>query len=160
MKIDQALPELLDIIQKLKSTYKIRSFTLDGRLVGDIGEILAAEHFDITLHTKQESRHDAYTSNGRLVQIKATLKDKLTFSPFENLEDVTEYYLGLQIREDASFDVVYNGPSRIIAEALKAKKQVNYRLHSLPVKHLKDLNDTAPTHERIPVRALARSDAR
>ena len=42
--IQTALPELLRIVRELNQAYPIKKFTLDGRLVGDIGEILVQEH--------------------------------------------------------------------------------------------------------------------
>jgi ABC-type multidrug transport system fused ATPase/permease subunit len=50
-----------------------RHFTLDGRLVGDIGEMLAAQFLDLTLDETQRRGHDGFTnieSRRREVQIK------------------------------------------------------------------------------------------
>jgi hypothetical protein len=48
-------------------------FTLDGNLVGDIGEALAADIFGIRLvDTKSTEGIDGYAPDGRTVQVKAT----------------------------------------------------------------------------------------
>lgn len=48
-------------------------FTLDGNLVGDIGEALAAQLFGIRLvDTKSTEGIDGYAPDGRTVQVKAT----------------------------------------------------------------------------------------
>lgn len=48
-------------------------FTLDGNLVGDIGEALAAQLFGIRLvETKSTEGIDGYAPDGRTVQVKAT----------------------------------------------------------------------------------------
>jgi hypothetical protein len=48
-------------------------FTLDGNLVGDIGEAIAVELFGITLvQAKSTEGIDGYAPDGRTVQIKAT----------------------------------------------------------------------------------------
>ena len=47
-------------------------FTLDGRLVGDIAEALALEHFDLSLPAKRTKGVDALTTSGDSVQVKAS----------------------------------------------------------------------------------------
>ena len=49
------------------------SFTLDGNLIGDIGEALAAELFGVRLvETRSTEGIDGYARDGRTVQVKAT----------------------------------------------------------------------------------------
>lgn len=57
-----------------------------GRLVGDIGEVIAELEYDLTLHGVSQPTHDAITADNRNVQIKATFKDSLTF------RKVPDYY--------------------------------------------------------------------
>lgn len=47
-------------------------FTLDGRLVGDIAEAVALEHFELSLPAKRTKGVDALTASGDTVQIKAS----------------------------------------------------------------------------------------
>ena len=48
-------------------------FTLDGNLIGDIGEALAAELFGVRLvETRSTEGIDGYARDGRTVQVKAT----------------------------------------------------------------------------------------
>jgi hypothetical protein len=47
----QEIKQLLSITKTLKEKYN-RSFSLDGRLVGDIGEVLAAEKYCLELLAK------------------------------------------------------------------------------------------------------------
>jgi hypothetical protein len=42
----QEIKQLLEITQKLRTQYQ-RSFSLDGHLVDDIGEVLAAEKYGL-----------------------------------------------------------------------------------------------------------------
>lgn len=58
------------------------------RVVGDVGEVIADLEYAIILHDTSQPGYDATTSDGRNVQIKATLKDSLTF------KTVPDYYLG------------------------------------------------------------------
>lgn len=47
-------------------------FTLDGRLVGDIAEAMALEHYDLALPGKRTKGVDALTTSGETVQVKAS----------------------------------------------------------------------------------------
>src|ERR1700736_4354166 len=69
-----AMAERVDFLKKIAHAEGVhREFTLDGRFVGDIGELTAHRYFKIDLHLKQKTGHDAeYVEGGaRLnVQIK------------------------------------------------------------------------------------------
>ena len=75
--VKAALALIFKGIDQLKDAFPNRAFTIDGRLVGDIGEVLAALEYDIALHDKSRPDYDGVTSDGRRVQIKATFKDGL-----------------------------------------------------------------------------------
>ena len=66
-------------VKQLEKAFPNRAFTIDGRLVGDIGEVIAALEYDLVLHETSQPTHDADTADGRHVQIKATFKESLTF---------------------------------------------------------------------------------
>ena len=73
ISIPQAIERLLDVVALLQEAHPAKRFTLDGRLVGDIGEILAALAYDVNLLDGLAKHHDATTGDGRRVQIKATM---------------------------------------------------------------------------------------
>lgn len=89
--IRDALSKIFEGVEDLKEAFKEqgRKFTVDGRLVGDIGEVIAATYYDVELDDTQGAGHDGKTSNGRLVQVKATFKNSLAFRTEPN------YCLGL-----------------------------------------------------------------
>lgn len=68
-----------------------------------------ADAYDLQLYEDVKKRHDAECSDGRLVQIKATMKKKLTFSA----DHVPNYYLGVQVGTDGALIEVFNGPGAI-----------------------------------------------
>src|SRR5260370_8759806 len=78
-KIEEALAHIFRGIGMLQTEFTNRRFTIDGRLVGDIGEIIAATEFDVTLDEVGRAEHDGKTRYGRLVQVKATFQKELTF---------------------------------------------------------------------------------
>jgi hypothetical protein len=60
--VARGLKLILEGIGILQHSFSNRKFTIDARLVGDIGEIIAAAEFDIKLDERSQSRHDGVTS--------------------------------------------------------------------------------------------------
>ena len=150
--IPDAVRQLLAIVELLRQAYKTqkKQFTLDGRLVGDIGEVLAEEAYDIKLFEDLQKHHDATASDGRLVQIKATMQKNLTFP----VDHIPLYYIGIQIHSDGTFTEVFNGPGALAWEAVKNRKPTKTNLHSVSVSALTKLNAKVAPTDRIPKRAL------
>ncbi len=96
--IKDALALIFQGIAHLKERFPGREFTIDGRLVSDIGEVIAALVCDIVLYESIQPNHDGETSEGRKVQVKATFKDQLTF------KSVPDYYLGFKLFENGEFE--------------------------------------------------------
>lgn len=142
-KIAYALKLIFDGINSLKEAFPNKEFTIDGRLVGDIGEVLAALEYDIELFDVLVKGHDGKTSDGRLVQVKATFKNSLTFST------VPEYYLGLKLNRDGNHEVIYNGPGKLIYEKYKNRKGIGKDLLSFPNTDLQELSAKVPDKDRI-----------
>ncbi|MBL4575561.1 MAG: hypothetical protein JKY51_05615 [Opitutaceae bacterium] len=78
MEIHQAVKALLEIVDSLHTRYPQKPFTLDGRLVGDLGEILVEQDYEVKLFKRIEKHHDGVTPDGKKVQIKTTMKNSLT----------------------------------------------------------------------------------
>jgi hypothetical protein len=57
--IKDYVKELLGVVASMQRDYPKKKFTLDGRLVGDIGEILAEQIYDLELLEGQHPKHDA-----------------------------------------------------------------------------------------------------
>lgn len=146
--INEALALIFQGIARLQKAFPNRAFTIDGRLVGDVGEVIAALEYDIVLDEVQEPCHDAKMLNGRRIQIKATFKDSLTF------KTLPEYYLGFKLFPDGRHEEVFNGPGRVIMDRYKTRKGIGVQLLSFPIAELKRLSETVPPTERIPKRQL------
>lgn len=125
--------ELLAITKRLRTTYKKygKQFTLDGKLVGDIGEVLAAEKYGLDLLGENEPLHDAKEiATGRMVQIKSTFKG-YSYFPYDK---VPEYFLSLKLENDGTISELFNGPGEFIkkqyieARGLKPYKNSYYTL--------------------------------
>ena len=151
--IKKAIIELLEIVKRLKSIYPFKEFTLDGRLVGDLGEVLAEQVYDIKLYKRMSPHYDGVSSDGRKVQIKAMMKDALTFPA----DHVPDYYLGIRILETGKIEEIYNGPGSIIwNNILKERKKPKTNLHNIGIKRLKKLSTIINSGDRINKKALYR----
>lgn len=134
------------------------TFALDGRLVGDIGELIAAEAFHIDLLGTKSRNIDAETTSGpkRKVQIKATFKDDGLA-----IKHGRDYFVGLQLRDDASYRVVYNGPARPVMTYLRSpasdgksgRSEAGKSLQSISLGTWAVLNLAVPDQQRIPSRS-------
>ena len=144
--IKEALALIFRGIERLTVAFTNRKFTIDGRLVGDIGELIAELEYDLTLHLVAQPRHDARTSNGRDVQIKATFKNSLTFVT------VPDYYLGLKLHDNGDYEEVFNGPGILIYDRYKNQKNIGVKLLSFPISELRKLSQKVEQSQRIPKR--------
>lgn len=102
-EIPNLLKDLYKIVGRLEKLFPGRPFTLDGHLVGSIGEVLAAKRYGLELLPPGFEGHDARDTSGRLVQIKATQRARvgLTVEP--------ERLIVLKILSDGTDVEVYNG---------------------------------------------------
>ncbi|KHT63901.1 hypothetical protein RJ45_09365 [Photobacterium gaetbulicola] len=146
MEIHQAVKEMLKIVEALQEQYGKKKFTLDGRLVGDLGEILVEEDYDLELYSGLAKHHDGETPDGRKVQIKTTMKNSLTFP----VDHIPEYYIGIKIHSDGTYDEIFNGPGSVAGEAVKNRKPTRNNLHSITLSALKKLSENVSARERIP----------
>lgn len=60
-EISNALTSIFEGIAHLRDSFPERNFTIDGRLVGDIGEIIASLVYDIQLDEVSQPEYDGTT---------------------------------------------------------------------------------------------------
>lgn len=146
-KLQAEVKKLHQSVEQLKQLFKSKQngFTLDGRLVGDIGEVIAEELFQIKLYEKLVKHYDAETTyEPKLkIQIKATFKEHLTYN------HSPDYYIGIKLCENGNFKVIYNGPGKYIAEEYAHRKHIGKKLLSFPIKRLIELSETIVDSEKI-----------
>lgn len=142
---------LLDTTKALREKYKM-GFPLDGRLVGDIGEALVKRDFFVELYPQNHQHHDAYElDTDNQIQIKASMKYNFSY-PYKYKPD---YYIAVHINEDATLEVIYNGPGNPIEDYIIENKRKDYNKtwYSITVGTLKSLNKKIDDKERIKKRA-------
>lgn len=149
----QEIKQLLAITQSLKEKYKSlgRNFSLDGKLVGDIGEVLAAEKYGLELLPENAFKHDAIEiKSGRLIQIKASFKGYCYF-PF-GAHKLPDYFLAVNILENGDLVELFNGPGHFLMEQyIKVRNLKGYKesFYTLSKGKLIELNNLVPEHEKI-----------
>jgi hypothetical protein len=119
-------------------------FTLDGNLIGDIGEGIACYHFDLELLPRGTKVHDAKTKNEpkKLVQIKATQGNRVGLGL--NKSDF-EYLIVISIDpESRSYSIVYNGPGSLVREATNS--------NFISISRLVELNKEVDDIDKVPSR--------
>ncbi len=141
--IEQALQKIFAGIDELKAQLPDKEFTIDGRLVGDIGEAIVQHDYDLTLYDGLVKDYDGETPCGEKVQIKATFKNSLTF------KKVSDFYLGIKINKDGSYEEIFNGPGILIAKRYGHIKGFGDALLSFPNSVLKQISSEVPPRDKI-----------
>ena len=145
--INERIQELVKIVHSLNSEFPHKKFMLDGRLVGDIGEIFVEQNYDVKLFEKLVKQYDGTTEDNRKVQIKATFKKSLNI-PCEGLK-IPDYYLGIKIFEDGSFEEIYNCLGINIWNLVSHRKPTKNGLHSVAINLLKQINASVAKENKI-----------
>ena len=134
--LSDKIKELYKITNELETRYPGRKFTPDGHLVGSIGEVLVAEHYDLTLLPNSSETHDAVSKNGTFVQIKATQISRIAIS------SEPEHLIVIKLSRDGSWEEIYNGPGDL-AWNNAGKMQKNGQ-RPISIAKLKEIMDTLP----------------
>lgn len=122
-------------------------FTLDGNLVGDIGEAIATELFGVTLvEAKSTEGIDGYARDGRTVQVKATGTKR--GPAFRQTETRAHYLLFFCLDfENATGLIAYNGPEHYVTRHLP-DKFTGQRMVSRS--QVRSAAEQVQDHERLP----------
>ena len=104
--LSDKIKQLYKITNELEQTYPGRKFTVDGHLVGSIGEVIVAEHYGLSLLPNSTKTHDAVSKEGKQIQIKATQVKGIAIS------SEPDYLIVIRILPDGSWEEIYNGPGK------------------------------------------------
>lgn len=106
--------ELILARNRLRDHYQAANldFTLDGNLVGDIGEAVAAELFGLKLTTRNGTGIDGTAPDGRSVQVKATGTNR--GPAFRMVDTRAQHLLFLEFDfANLKGEVIFNGPEDV-----------------------------------------------
>lgn len=134
-KISEKIKELFAITNELEVLYPGRKFTIDGHTIGSIGEVLAAEIFDLHLYAIGQELHDAYDDKGNQYQIKATQINKISLSSSKAPQNL----IVIKFSSDGNWDIVYDGEGAPVWEAAgKPQKNGQKQISLSKIKKIKD----------------------
>jgi hypothetical protein len=106
-----------EAIVQLESVYG-RKFTIDGHLLGSIGEVVAREAFGLELYGMSRKGHDGLCKTRGEVQIKITSKNSIALRhPCNHLIVFKMDQYGKEA------EIVYDGPGAPIWELVAHKKR-------------------------------------
>lgn len=145
--MEDELKALFEITKTLREKYN-RSFPLDGRLVGDIGEALVKKEFMVELYAENKECYDAFeVGSNRQIQIKASMKYNFYYSFKHN----PDFFMAVHIKENATLEVIYNGRGQLIKDYIIQKnlKAYNQTWYPLSVGVLRMLNMNVNEADRI-----------
>lgn len=151
----EEIKQLLAITKKLKDKYirLNKNFSLDGKLVGDIGEVLAAEKYGLRLLEENAVIHDAEElATGRMVQIKSSFKG-YSYFPYGD-DRKPQYFLSIVINDEGEITELFNGPGSYVLEHYILKNNLKpYKNHyyTLSKGELLKLNKLVPEDEKIKI---------
>lgn len=122
-------------------------FTLDGRLVGDIAEAVAAQEFCLKFPSKRTPGVDLLTLDGKTVQVKARGIGKgPAFSPGKGRAHFLIFML--LYFDEAKAEIVYNGLEAPVREMLPQEFTGTKRVS---LKDIVGLNEIQK--ERVPMQS-------
>ena len=104
-QVDKAIQMYIDL-QRIVEEFEDetdRHFTLDGHLIGSIGEIIASYIYGIDLCKASQKTYDG-VAEGKEVQIKITQRNSIV------VHDEPKYLIALYLKKNGSFYEIYNGP--------------------------------------------------
>lgn len=122
-QLQNEIKALWKIVKRLEDTYSDlgnkKKFTVDGHLLGSIGEVYAKEKFGLILLRNSEKTHDAYDpKTEEKYQIKITQRNKV------GIRDNPENLIVIKIESDGSPKIVYKGKGEPVWDRIKHKSGV------------------------------------
>lgn len=138
--IKEQVQKMIAIVSELERDFPGRHFTLDGHLVGSIGEVMAAYYYGIELYKASTEIHDGEVA-GRKVQIKMAQQDniEIAYEP--------DYLIVLYLNKNGNIYEVYNGKGKEAWESA-SKPNKNNKRH-MRVNKLMELDRNVDDSEHI-----------
>ena len=115
--LKKKLTELQCIVRDLETAFKNdnRKFTLDGHLLGSIGEMYSKLSYDIELYKPSTKGHDGKLKSNAEVQIKITQGKNIVLS------SKPEHLIILSLKNDGEIEEIYNGSGDLVWNLTAAK---------------------------------------
>ncbi len=118
--VKDKVQQLIEIVKELEKDFPGRHFTLDGHLVGSIGEVMASYYYGIELYAASAAAHDGVI-DGKQVQIKITQQEDIV------INHEPEYLIALYLNKNGNVYEIYNGPGKEPWESSSKRDSHNNR---------------------------------
>ncbi len=138
--IKEKVQQLITIVKELEQDFPGRHFTLDGHLVGSIGEVMASYFYGIDLFTASAVAHDGEI-DGKQVQIKITQQEDIV------INHEPEYLIALYLNKSGDVYEIYNGPGKAPWDS--ASKRDSHNNRHMRVNKLMELDQQVDQSMRI-----------
>jgi hypothetical protein len=148
-RLPPVITELILARNRVRDHYNVPglAFTLDGKLVGDIGEAVAAEMFGLTLAPGGGTGIDGHTVDGRTVQVKATGTGRGPV--FRWVETRADHLIFIDFNfAELEGEIIFNGPEHIALRSMPATWKDQRSVTRVRIRLLN--NEVAP-EDRLPV---------
>ena len=139
--LSDKIKQLYKITNELEQAYPGRKFTVDGHLVGSIGEVIVAEHYGLSLLPNSTKTHDAVSKEGKQVQIKSTQVKSIAIS------SEPDYLIVIRLLSDGSWEEIYNGPGKAAWD--NAGKMQKNGQRPISLRKLRNLMDSVDINDKI-----------
>jgi hypothetical protein len=140
------IEELYRIVDRLEKLFPGRPFTVDGHLLGSIGEVLAAYLYSLDLTKPSTMSCDAESAQIGSVEIKTTQRRSVAF------RSEPPHLLVFRLNRDGTAEEVFNGPGSIIWPHVGKPGRSGQR--AIPLTKLRQLQ-----HQVLPSQMLRRRSA-
>ena len=138
--VPEKVKELITVVNELEEAFPGRHFTLDGHLVGSIGEVLASYYYGVDLYTASEAIHDGKV-NGREVQIKITQHERVIIA------EEPDYLIVLYLTNQGDAYEIYNGRGDGVWDS--ASNPPSHKYRHISISKLMKLDTDVRTEDRI-----------
>lgn len=125
LSLPRPVAKLYAAVAELEENYKGRKFTLDGHLLGSIGEVLAETALKMRLLKMSAPVHDAVCDDRGDVQIKITAKRTI------GLRHPCNHLIIFRVVSPQEAEIFYDGPGKIVWENAGPKQSNGQRSISL-----------------------------
>lgn len=142
-EVGTLVDSLYQSVDRLQAMFAGRKFTLDGHLVGSLGEVIACYMFNLTLNTASTKGHDAIASDGRHVEIKFTQGNSVA------IRHEPAHLVVLQRLRGMPLTVVFNGSGEVAWQ--NAGRLGKNGQRAISISKLKALGAKVPLEVELPV---------
>ncbi|NKK67320.1 hypothetical protein GFL88_28155 [Rhizobium leguminosarum bv. viciae] len=150
LKLPPVIKDLVAARDRVKEHYNVPGvdFTLDGKLVGDIGEVVASKVYGIVLKPGGGTGIDGTTQSGIDVQIKAT--GKKGGAAFRQVDKRASHLIFIDFNFNEEVGVVmYNGPEHLVLNNMP--EDWGGKQRTVARGKLKRINAQIPSEDRLPI---------